>query len=682
YVLTRSTGQPPTLMLLGGAVSLISAMAVNDPDRRQQKITFVLLPLPAMAAISAGAALAPWRIAGDAAFVAIAFAAVYVRRFGPRGFALGMLAFITYFIGLFLAPRVTSLPWLFIAICVGSACSFLLRYAVLPDRPLRDLERMLRAFTTLIGRVLDEVIKSLASETPDDRRRRAIRWHLPRLIDTAIALEIQLEQVLPDEDQPNPLRARLALAVLDLELATERIVRISAGVLEPAVRARAVDALRALRLQIRRRELSAAAELPTVRALESSLLERAIQRLAAAFVAMSDERVDMAALAGSQVKVRPPATARSADSGDSARDASAAAEVRTERLAPSTRQAIQVAVAGALAIAAGELVSPRRWYWAAITAFVVFTGTNSRGETLLKGWQRIAGTLAGVAAGVLIGTVVHGERRVDLMLMFVCIFLAFYLLRVSYGLMIFWITILVALLYSLFGFFSPQLLVLRLEETAIGAAVGVLVAVLLLPASTRSRVRDESREFLIALAGLVEDCGEQLLGDYRSGDLTATTRALDRRFQQLRAAAKPLTRGIAGAFARKGARRWLRSLLVCRYYAANLARVTQQAPMAMRGLPSADRLREAVAHVSANIRALAGMSEDTDRLSIESSAARIERLMEVSPGTVAVSGSEVSPQLEILRSLERIDRVVVALAQDFGPIAHHKRVRRGTSGGD
>lgn len=490
YALTRVTGQPPTLMIIGGAVSLFSAVAVNDPDRRQQKITSALLPLPAMAAISLGALLASSRLAGDGVFVAIVFAAVYIRRFGPRASALEMLGFITYFIGLFLAPRVANLPWLFVAICVASGCSFLMRYVVLPDRPQRALQRMLRAFIALTGRVLDEIIKSLATGTMDARRRRAVRWHLARLNEAAIATESQLEQVMPEDDQPSPRRARLALAVLDLELATERIMMACANVPEPAARERAVTALRALRVLIRDRELSSADELLPVRVLESSPLERAIRRMAAALAAMPDDRVDVRALAGAPAERRTPAKASSVESGDDGLGASGAGDTQTKGLAPSTRQAIQAAVAGALAIAAGELISPQRWYWAAITAFVVFTGTNSRGEMLLKSWQRVAGTLVGVAAGVLIGTAVHGEHRVELGLMFACIFLAFYLVRVSYGLMIFWMTILVALLYGLFGFFSPHLLVLRLEETVVGAAAGILVSVLLLPTSTRLRTRE------------------------------------------------------------------------------------------------------------------------------------------------------------------------------------------------
>ena len=75
----------------------------------------------------------------------------------------------------------------------------------------------------------------------------------------------------------------------------------------------------------------------------------------------------------------------------------------------TTRQAIQAVVAASLAIVTGDLVSPARWYWAVIAAFVVFAGTNTWGDTLTKGWQRLWGTVLGVPCGILVATLVAGK---------------------------------------------------------------------------------------------------------------------------------------------------------------------------------------------------------------------------------------------------------------------------------
>jgi uncharacterized membrane protein YccC len=324
-------------------------------------------------------------------------------------------------------------------------------------------------------------------------------------------------------------------------------------------------------------------------------------------------------------------------------------------------------VAGALAIAAGEFLSPRRWYWAAITAFVIFAGTSSRGETLAKGWQRIAGTFAGVIAGIFIAVAVGANHGLSLALIYACIFLAFYLFQISYGLMIFWITILLAQLYGLLGLFSVHLLTLRLEETALGAAIGVLVALFVLPASTRAAIRQASRGFLDALETVIEESTGRLAGHKAAADPTIAARELDRRFQQLRRAANPVTRDLAGAFGRRSTRRWLRSLLACRYYARRLARLTEQVEPSTGDTALADAFAEAAARIEHNIRRLTNPAANTD---LEAS---LETDNPFDPVGAALQKSDESVQAAA-RCLRRIDRLVLDLLRDFGA---GRRTRRG-----
>nr|WP_238559526.1 MULTISPECIES: hypothetical protein [Mycobacterium ulcerans group] len=108
YLLTMATGQPLTVALIGVVITMIAARSVDDPDSRQQQITMALLPVPAALSISVAALLAPHLIAAEVAFVVIVFAAVYVRRFGPRGRALGMVAFMAYFFSLYLLLQPVS----------------------------------------------------------------------------------------------------------------------------------------------------------------------------------------------------------------------------------------------------------------------------------------------------------------------------------------------------------------------------------------------------------------------------------------------------------------------------------------------------------------------------------------------------------------------------------------------
>ncbi|WP_019697325.1 FUSC family protein, partial [Mycobacterium avium] len=256
---------------------------------------------------------------------------------------------------------------------------------------------------------------------------------------------------------------------------------------------------------------------------------------------------------------RPPAAA-----GAAAEEPAEQEEEQPAGLRPTTRQAIQVSVAASLAIITGELVSPARWYWAVIAAFVIFAGTNSWGETLTKGWQRLLGTMLGVPAGVLVATLLTGHEAAALAGIFVCLFCAFYFMTVTYSLMTFWITTMLALLYGLLGQFSFGVLMLRIEETALGAVIGATVAVVVLPTNTRTAIRADTRAFLTSLSALIEACAAAMSGSAASPSEQA--RQLDRDLQQFRVTAKPLLAGVAGLAGRRGIRRALRIFTACDRY--------------------------------------------------------------------------------------------------------------------
>ncbi|MCZ9339214.1 FUSC family protein, partial [Streptomyces sp. TRM76130] len=58
----------------------------------------------------------------------------------------------------------------------------------------------------------------------------------------------------------------------------------------------------------------------------------------------------------------------------------------------TTRQAVQVTAGAGFALVVGHLVSGERWYWAVGATWWIFVNTTSRGETLVRGFRRVAGT--------------------------------------------------------------------------------------------------------------------------------------------------------------------------------------------------------------------------------------------------------------------------------------------------
>src|ERR1700751_2648345 len=96
FLLTKATHQPLTVALLGVLITMVAGRAVNEPDPYQQKITIVLLPLAAALAITTAVLLPPHKRVAVQVFLVLVSPGFSARRFGARGRALGMVAFMAY----------------------------------------------------------------------------------------------------------------------------------------------------------------------------------------------------------------------------------------------------------------------------------------------------------------------------------------------------------------------------------------------------------------------------------------------------------------------------------------------------------------------------------------------------------------------------------------------------------
>jgi uncharacterized membrane protein YccC len=666
FLITKATGQPLTVALLGVVITMVAARSVNEPDPRRQRVTMALLPLPAALSITAAALLAPHVVASDIVFVLVVFTAVYIRRFGARGTALGMVTFMAYFFSLYLRANAAELPWLIGAVVVGAVCSFVWSAYLLPDRPENVLRRTIRSLRARMTIVVDTTAEAVRAGQLDERRRRRLRIRMGRLNQTALMVQSQIEaRVNPDALWPGVSGEDLALWLFDAELTVERVATAGARAAEAdipvATRAELAGALAQLAtaIQIPRPDGLRRAEDLAQRLLDRpSGSDPAVRRLALAIIDT--------ARAASEVRARIERVAAGAVLDTSAPPPESEAQEQDQpALRPTTRQAIQVAVAASLAIVIGESVSPARWYWAVIAAFVVFAGTNSWGETLTKGWQRLLGTALGVPSGVLIATLVSGDKAASLAMIFVCLFCAFYFMKVTYSLMTFWISTMLALLYGLLGQFTYSLLLLRIEETAIGAVIGVAVAMLVLPVNTRTTIRNDARAFFTTLSEVIKASVAALFGDAAAVSPTETARQLDRDLQQFATTAKPLTAGLAGLAGRRSMRHGLRMLTACDRYARVLARSSNRCHDASPEL--ADAVRSAASQIRNNIDVLiaalgnnhgATVLPATDDLDAADSLARNNG----DPG----QHPDSRRLLAALHSLRQVDRAVINAAIDLG----------------
>ncbi|OEJ37803.1 hypothetical protein AR457_30350 [Streptomyces agglomeratus] len=179
----------------------------------------------------------------------------------------------------------------------------------------------------------------------------------------------------------------------------------------------------------------------------------------------------------------------------------------------TTRQAVQVAVAGAFALVVGQILSEGRWYWAVGAAWWIFVNTSSRGETLLRGFRRVLGTVVGIGAGLLLALPLHGAVAPTAALVAVCVFAIFYTAPVSYSWMMLAVTLMVSLLYGLLGALEPGLLALRLAETGVGALGAALAVTFVLPITTHAATHAWIERAVHSVHGCTTTAARRLAGD-------------------------------------------------------------------------------------------------------------------------------------------------------------------------
>ncbi|WP_134736015.1 FUSC family protein [Amycolatopsis sp. CFH S0078] len=564
YLLAHLTGADPkgalVGMLLGAVVAMMGSMALGDSPAWTKVKTAVFFPVAFGAGMAPGAAVGAHPDLMLVVFVVVMFLAVFVRRFGPVFFFYGFMAWMGYFFASFLHASVATLPSLLLAVVVASAWVLLLSLTVLRTSPKRTLGQVVRAFDAR-GRALARSCADLLSSPDphqDARLRRRVQRRQARIAEAALMIEAWSAQpgAVPEGFSAAALRRAMVDAhhLLD-QLATSACALVDSGSGLTVLAAEVSD-------RLARHDDQGAAQ---VAYRLAALAERTggtaggwwpARHFAAAALELAPvlERARRPGAAGAEpVDDFQPAVGLVF--GALPGSAAAAGEVPARhagwnplsRLDFVSRQAVQGAIAGALAILAGKQLSDARYYWAVLAAFVMFTGTATRTETFLKGFNRVLGTFVGLAASIGLAALTAGNAAAVLATICASMFFGFYLIRLSYAYMIFFVTIMVGQLYSVLHEFSPGLLLLRLEETAIGAAVGLLVALLVTPLSTRDTVRTVRNNLLGALHEVLTAAAARL--ERKPGaeaDFDALARDLDHRLYQLALVARPLTRPVLG----------------------------------------------------------------------------------------------------------------------------------------
>ncbi|MFE0964428.1 FUSC family protein [Streptomyces sp. PDY-4] len=226
----------------------------------------------------------------------------------------------------------------------------------------------------------------------------------------------------------------------------------------------------------------------------------------------------------------------------------------------TTRQAIQATTGAGFALVMGQLVSGQRWYWAVGATWWVFVNTTSRGETLVRGFRRVLGTVIGIGLALFVAVPAHGDGPLTALVVAVSVFGIFYTAAVSYTWMMLWVTVLAAMLYGLLGVLTPGLLALRLVETGVGALGAALAVALVLPVTTHSVTDAWIQRALRCVHACTAQTAARLAGT-AGADPAPTVAELEQLLARVRLSVAPLVHPLNPMLGRKRRARRVLGLL-------------------------------------------------------------------------------------------------------------------------
>ena len=537
-------------MLLGAVVAMVGSLALTGSNVWGQVRTAALFPVALGLGEAGGIGVGPRTDFMLAGFVVVMFIAVAIRRLGPAYFQYGFMMWMGYFFASFTHSTWLQFPFLMAAVLAATLWILLLSTTILATPPQRTLHRTMTSFWLRARRVAGALEDYMRAPIGDEGPLRlSLRLKTGQLSESALMVEGWLANPTALPVGGSALAVRRFL--LEVQYLLDRMVSDASRLFDT----RSDDALdlgATVAGAIAHADTQRAAQvLVHLQDLDGPGRDSAIDfsNAAAEFLALDFEnewlgdRSGMKDQGGEFSPIAPlimeslpgsPAIAQGLPASGTPWNPLA-------RLSLPWRQAIQVAMAGTLAILFGRWLSPVRYYWAVIAAFIMSAGTATRMETVLKGVNRVVGTLAGLVAAVVVAGWTAGHTGLIVTTIVLAVFMGIYWQRVSYVYFVFFLTIMLGELYSVLHEFSPQFMILRLEETMVGALAGLVVALVILPLSTRDTVQAARQAFLDDLQTFLVRAS-QVAGESQVGvELDPLVRALEDRYRRLVTVADPVT---------------------------------------------------------------------------------------------------------------------------------------------
>lgn len=509
------------LLVVSVLLSMMTGLFVRDSTARDRVVTTALL-IPLVVLVPLGAAsLSSERPLQLIAFSLVSGIAVWIRRYGPRATTIGTLGFFVLFFTLFLRPTTAELPE-FCLIAAGAVASQLVVKLVqwVRRHPEHELGVLLGELRVACAAAIEASASAPHQRTMQARLARIdVMWH------AIAAWQQSFRTANYTEWDQETLAEHVLDACVNTEEACIQLAReTAANQAETSDRQLALShTLTALDGHASRSQLEQAASWAESTIARENPDGAWAYRLAECVLAHTRLRTVT-------LHRRPPVHAHGHGHGHAApstkyhhpasdpphpdpHDRRAGSEATRRHLrwtpwrewAPTSRLAVQAMTATAIASAVGEAISASRWYWAVLTAFLVFVSTTTRSGILTRAYRRIIGTALGLLVGIAATYLAHDIKIILVVILLLSVMGMIYFGPLNYTYISFFVTVMLVALYAILGILDRHLLELRLEETIAGAAIGVLCAYLLLSATSRPALRAKIDAYFDALDALLSE---------------------------------------------------------------------------------------------------------------------------------------------------------------------------------
>lgn len=212
----------------------------------------------------------------------------------------------------------------------------------------------------------------------------------------------------------------------------------------------------------------------------------------------------------------------------------------------------------------------------AMTTSLAISDLHPRNQLITLG---LAGTVLGVVFGYGLAALVGGDGPVLLILLLLCMFGMFYTPSQAYWAVTIFITGTLSMLLALMDTLSTQVLLLRVQETALGVSCGILAAVLVLPTTVRRASDEELVGFLRVLDRLLRGIASSSTDAETPTSLDRAARDLDHALESFRKACLSLTHPLNPQRGRRHHARHLLELLEAdAYHARSPAATAERLP--------------------------------------------------------------------------------------------------------